>query len=33
VKARRSAEWTWWNAPMFFLAALLVPTTEWVLRK
>ena len=33
MKAPPSAAWTWWNAPMFFLAALLLLTTEWVLRK
>ena len=33
MKAPPSAAWTWWNAPMFFLAALLALTTEWVLRK
>jgi hypothetical protein len=32
-EAPPSAVWTWWNAPMFFLAALLALTTEWVLRK
>ena len=33
MKAPPSAAWTWWNAPMFFLAALLALTVEWVLRK
>jgi hypothetical protein len=33
MKAPPSAAWTWWNAPMFFLAPLLAVTTEWVLRK
>jgi von Willebrand factor type A domain/Aerotolerance regulator N-terminal len=33
MKAPPSAAWTWWNAPMFFLAALLALATEWVLRK
>jgi YD repeat-containing protein len=32
-EAPPAAVWTWWNAPMFFLAALLALTTEWVLRK
>jgi hypothetical protein len=33
MKAPPSAAWTWWSTPMFFLAALLALTTEWVLRK
>ena len=33
MKAPPSSAWTWWNSPLFFLAALLLLTTEWVLRK
>jgi hypothetical protein len=33
MKAPPSAAWTWWNAPMFFPAALLALTTERFLRK